>query len=95
MLAVGFVPLYFEVWKRRGRVAGVSKLRLTLIASRLEDINGTDWVFLSIDSLGALFSLFALGKLHKHIDRTRETLTRRIAAQGTFDILGGILYLVV
>ncbi|RAO68778.1 uncharacterized protein BHQ10_004790 [Talaromyces amestolkiae] len=59
MLAVGFVPLYFEVWKRRGRVAGVN------------------WVFLSIDSLGALFSLFAL------------------AAQGTFDILGGILYLVV
>ncbi|EED17598.1 PQ loop repeat protein [Talaromyces stipitatus ATCC 10500] len=59
MLASGFVPLYSEVWKRRGRVVGVN------------------WVFLSIDSLGALFSLFAL------------------AAQGTFDILGGILYIVV
>ncbi|KAH8701801.1 PQ loop repeat-domain-containing protein [Talaromyces proteolyticus] len=38
---------------------------------------GINWVFLCVDSLGALFSLFAL------------------AAQGTFDVLGGILYIVV
>ncbi|KAJ5191252.1 uncharacterized protein N7498_010237 [Penicillium cinerascens] len=38
---------------------------------------GFNWVFLSIDTLGGLFSLFAL------------------AAQGTFDILGGILYILV
>ncbi|KAJ5573991.1 uncharacterized protein N7459_008418 [Penicillium hispanicum] len=38
---------------------------------------GFNWVFLSIDTLGGLFSLFAL------------------AAQGTFDILGGIMYILV
>ncbi|QKX63529.1 uncharacterized protein TRUGW13939_10700 [Talaromyces rugulosus] len=59
MLALGFLPVYLEMWKRRGRVVGFN------------------WVFLSIDTLGALFSLFAL------------------AAQGTFDILGGVLYVVV
>ncbi|CRG87652.1 putative membrane protein YDR090C [Talaromyces islandicus] len=59
MLTLGFLPVYIEMWKRRGRVVGFN------------------WVFLSIDTLGALFSLFAL------------------AAQGTFDILGGILYIVV
>ncbi|KAJ5353937.1 hypothetical protein N7541_006501 [Penicillium brevicompactum] len=38
---------------------------------------GINWVFLSIDTLGGLFSLFAL------------------AAQGSFDILGGIMYILV
>ncbi|KAL1971045.1 hypothetical protein VTN77DRAFT_2879 [Rasamsonia byssochlamydoides] len=38
---------------------------------------GINWVFLSIDSLGALFSLLSL------------------AAEGSFDILGGILYILV
>ncbi|KAJ5107800.1 hypothetical protein N7456_004475 [Penicillium angulare] len=38
---------------------------------------GFNWVFLSIDTLGGLFSLFAL------------------AAQGSFDILGGIMYIIV
>ncbi|OJJ48310.1 hypothetical protein ASPZODRAFT_23961 [Penicilliopsis zonata CBS 506.65] len=38
---------------------------------------GINWVFLSIDTSGGLFSLFAL------------------AAQGSFDILGGIMYIVV
>ncbi|CEJ60241.1 Putative PQ loop repeat protein [Penicillium brasilianum] len=38
---------------------------------------GFNWVFLAIDTLGGLFSLFAL------------------AAQGTFDILGGIMYILV
>ncbi|KAE8354818.1 PQ loop repeat protein [Aspergillus coremiiformis] len=38
---------------------------------------GINWVFLSLDTFGGLFSLFAL------------------AAQGTFDILGGIMYIIV
>ncbi|EPS34667.1 hypothetical protein PDE_09631 [Penicillium oxalicum 114-2] len=38
---------------------------------------GFNWVFLGIDTLGGLFSLFAL------------------AAQGSFDILGGIMYILV
>ncbi|KAJ5903243.1 PQ loop repeat protein, partial [Penicillium tannophilum] len=38
---------------------------------------GFNWVFLSIDTLGGLFSLFAL------------------AAQGSFDILGGVMYIFV
>ncbi|RHZ74280.1 hypothetical protein CDV55_108876 [Aspergillus turcosus] len=38
---------------------------------------GFNWTFLAIDTLGGLFSLFAL------------------AAQGTFDILGGIMYIIV
>ncbi|OJI87477.1 hypothetical protein ASPTUDRAFT_61942 [Aspergillus tubingensis CBS 134.48] len=36
-----------------------------------------DWVFLCIDTLGGLFSIFAL------------------VAQGSFDILGGVMYIVV
>ncbi|KAK2794018.1 hypothetical protein FQN50_009952 [Emmonsiellopsis sp. PD_5] len=38
---------------------------------------GINWFFLSMDTLGALFSLLAL------------------AAEGTFDIMGGILYIIV
>lgn len=75
MLAMGFIPLYFEIWKRRGRVTGVSKslLTLTILVSKIL-MTCTDWVFLSIDSLGALFSLFALGKLALDVI-FRKTLT--------------------
>ncbi|KAJ5995619.1 PQ loop repeat protein, partial [Penicillium waksmanii] len=59
MLGAGLVPVYFELWKRDGRVIGFN------------------WVFLCIDTLGGLFSLFAL------------------AAEGSFDILGGMMYIVV
>ncbi|KAJ5741762.1 PQ loop repeat protein [Penicillium manginii] len=59
MLGAGIVPVYFELWKREGRVVGFN------------------WVFLCIDTLGGLFSLFAL------------------AAEGSFDILGGIMYIIV
>ncbi|PWY94990.1 PQ loop repeat protein [Aspergillus sclerotioniger CBS 115572] len=59
LLAAGMLPIYFELWKRNGRVIGIN------------------WVFLCIDTLGGLFSLFAL------------------VAQGSFDILGGVMYLVV
>ncbi|KAI1414121.1 PQ loop repeat-domain-containing protein [Hypoxylon sp. FL1857] len=58
LLAVGLLPPYGELWKRRGRVIGIS------------------FVFLSIDWFGAFFSLMSL------------------AAQNSFDILGGVLYIV-
>jgi hypothetical protein len=57
-LALGLIPPYFEIWKRRGRVVGFN------------------WAFLTIDWLGAFFSLMAL------------------VAQHTFDILGGVIYIV-
>ncbi|KAL8689101.1 MAG: hypothetical protein Q9218_005149 [Villophora microphyllina] len=57
LLITGYVPIPFEVWKRRGRVVGI------------------DFVFLTIDWLGAFFSLMA------------------IATQNTFDILGGVMYI--
>ncbi|KAJ5238891.1 hypothetical protein N7468_003510 [Penicillium chermesinum] len=47
------------------------------LAKRDGRVIGFNWVFLSIDTLGGLFSLFAL------------------AAQGSFDILGGIMYIIV
>ncbi|PGH05935.1 hypothetical protein AJ80_08247 [Polytolypa hystricis UAMH7299] len=59
LLALSLLGPYFELWKRDGRVIGIS------------------WFFLSMDMLGAVFSLFAL------------------AAEGEFDILGGVLYIIV
>ncbi|GAB1312249.1 hypothetical protein MFIFM68171_02459 [Madurella fahalii] len=58
LLAVGLLPPYGEIWKRRGRVIGIN------------------WIFLSMDWFGAFFSLMAL------------------VAQRTFDVLGGVLYIV-
>ncbi|KAK0729741.1 hypothetical protein B0H67DRAFT_559497 [Lasiosphaeris hirsuta] len=57
LLAVGLLPPYGEIWKRRGRVIGIN------------------WIFLTMDWLGAVFSLMAL------------------VAQLTFDVLGGVLYI--
>ncbi|KFY28687.1 hypothetical protein V493_02806 [Pseudogymnoascus sp. VKM F-4281 (FW-2241)] len=59
LVAVGLLPPYYEMWKRHGRVVGISL-----------------W-FIFIDLLGAFFSLVAL------------------VAQHEFDILGGVLYIVV
>ncbi|CZR63818.1 uncharacterized protein PAC_13715 [Phialocephala subalpina] len=58
LLAIGLLPPYFEIWKRRGRVIGIN------------------WIFLTIDWSGAFFSLMAL------------------VAQNTFDVLGGVLYII-
>ncbi|KAI1765071.1 hypothetical protein GGR53DRAFT_286223 [Hypoxylon sp. FL1150] len=58
LLAMGLLPPYGEIWKRRGRVVGIN------------------FVFLSMDWLGAFFSLMSL------------------AVQNSFDILGGVLYIV-
>ena len=44
LLISGYVPIPFELAKRRGRVVGI------------------DFVFLTIDWIGAFFSLMALGK---------------------------------
>ncbi|KAG5305002.1 PQ loop repeat protein [Histoplasma capsulatum G186AR] len=41
-IIIGLIPIYNELWKRQGRVVGIS------------------WIFLSMDALGALFSLLAL-----------------------------------
>jgi len=46
LLAVGLLPPYIEIWKRRGRVIGIN------------------WIFLTIDWMGAFFSLMALGSFH-------------------------------
>ncbi|KAI1074881.1 PQ loop repeat-domain-containing protein [Whalleya microplaca] len=58
LLAIGLLPPYGELWKRRGRVIGIN------------------WIFLSMDWFGAFFSVMSL------------------AAQSSFDILGGVLYIV-
>lgn len=58
LLAVGLLPPYGEIYKRRGRVVGIN------------------FLFLSIDWCGAVFSLMAL------------------VAQNTFDVLGGVLYII-
>lgn len=58
LLAMGLIPPYFELWKRRGRVVGIH------------------FGFLTIDWMGAFFSLMSL------------------IAQNSFDILGGVLYII-
>lgn len=44
LLIVGYVPVPFELWKRRGRVVGI------------------DFGMLTMDWLGAVFSLMAIGE---------------------------------
>lgn len=61
LLSVGLLPPYFELWKRDGRVIGFSKFGFVRVPDRVLSWP-TDWVFLSIDTLGGLFSLFALGR---------------------------------
>lgn len=60
LLSAGLVPPYFELWKRDGRVIGFSKFSFLVYLDWILTWS-TDWVFLSIDTLGGLFSLFALG----------------------------------
>ena len=47
LLVSGYIPVPFEIIKRRGHVVGI------------------DFVFLTIDCLGAVFSLMAIGMLAK------------------------------
>ena len=50
-------------------------------------------VFLSMDWLGAFFSLMALGKSAPGSRLSLLALTQTTVAQHTFDYLGGILYI--
>ncbi|KAJ6041371.1 PQ loop repeat protein [Penicillium canescens] len=57
---------------------------------------GLNWVFLVIDTLGGIFSLFALGLMRPfRASWAQIELTQHLAAQGTFDILGGTIYILV
>ncbi|KAL8808890.1 MAG: hypothetical protein Q9223_005880 [Gallowayella weberi] len=78
LLASGLIPPYFEIAKRNGRVVGIN------------------FVFLSIDWLGAFFSLMALGVSRpSSIPASLLKLTlRNLVAQSTFDVLGGVQYIV-
>lgn len=54
-----------------------------------------DWVFLTIDTFGGLFSLFSLGSFAclRVCDEVPRLMNA--AAEGSFDILGGIMYIIV
>ena len=74
LLAAGLLPPYFELWKRGGRVMGISQKPL----ANTDVISGantpSDWVFISIDWLGAFFSLMALGMLfHPKLENANES----------------------
>lgn len=59
ILILGIIPPYPEIWKRRGRVVGISEDRQTVFLV-MADVD-LDFLFLAMDSLGADFSLCALG----------------------------------
>lgn len=64
LLAGGLIPPYFEIAKRHGRVVGISMQHSPRMSSpSFRDANRlcADFVFLSVDWLGAFFSLMALG----------------------------------
>jgi hypothetical protein len=60
MLAVGLIPPYFELAKRNGRVVGISNIAL-YVNGCPKMLTRTDFVFLTVDWVGAFFSLMALG----------------------------------
>ena len=72
LLLAGYIPVPFEIIKRRGRVVGI------------------DFVFLSIDWLGAFFSLMAIGKCIAYLLFAK--LNGIAVGQNSFDVLGGIMY---
>ena len=74
LLALGLIPPWVEIWKRRGKVIGISKLAFETylhIDSRLHQ----GFVFLTIDWLGAFFSLMALGEFAKLANHRLPFLT--------------------
>ena len=63
LLILGFVPLYKDMAKRKGQVVGISTLILSLSPTSLPSayaIFPPDFVFLFLDSAGAIFSLASL-----------------------------------
>ncbi|EER40661.1 conserved hypothetical protein [Histoplasma capsulatum H143] len=76
-IIIGLIPIYNELWKRQGRVVGIS------------------WIFLSMDALGALFSLLSLGlSILLNTSSYREP-SRISIVEGTFSIIGGTAYILV
>ena len=66
VLAVGLLPPYWELYKRGGRVVGISMFAIISHTVYRTDVVALDFVFLSIDFAGALFSLLSLGKRSTH-----------------------------
>ena len=66
LLAAGLLPPYFELWQRKGRVVGISTTPFYVSVPRRMlrklTLPSLDFGFLTIDVLGAFFSLMALGK---------------------------------
>ena len=63
----------------------------------MTDIRITDFIFLGVDWLGAFFSLMALGKCSSYGSRSRTGYLADeldLVAQHTFDVLGGVQFLV-
>ncbi|RAK87736.1 PQ-loop-domain-containing protein [Aspergillus costaricaensis CBS 115574] len=60
LLAGGMLPIYFELGKRQGRVIGISTWYSCSPGAKARILIDIDWVFLCIDTLGGLFSIFAL-----------------------------------
>ena len=63
LLAAGLIPTYLEIWKRRGRVVGISQSFVNTKVSSSVTETCPGFVFLTIDWLGAFFSLMALGMI--------------------------------
>lgn len=63
LLTIGMLAPYPEIWRRGGRVVGISEYPVGRIPrpSIGAYVGPLDFLFLSMDSLGAAFSLFALG----------------------------------
>ena len=102
LLAIGLLPPYWEIWKRKGRVIGISWVRGETPFDSGEILTSPQ-VFLTIDWFGAFFSLMALGKSDSQTGASApETLGQEnyanprclsLVAQNTFDIQGGVLYI--
>ncbi len=61
LLGLGLIPPYFEIWKRRGRVVGISMYKTELRLHWILAYDMSDFLFLLTDFLGAVFSLLSIG----------------------------------
>jgi hypothetical protein len=65
ILGLGLIPPYFELAKRNGRVIGIgTSCGVGLCETRVSVLRlcvHIDFIFLTVDWLGAFFSLMALG----------------------------------
>lgn len=108
LLAAGLLPPYGEIWKRRGRVIGIKWIRVSLRAlSQLVPGSSTSKltcreIFSTMDCSGAFLSLTAHG-MHVPVSVSHPVflwiwgkglLITNTVAQNTFDVLGGVLYII-